>query len=192
MDVRTIDLTAGEPLRQQVPHRFFVLLDTQAPLTVKKLDPRALSVDGEIARDVESGFMYWPLNPQGNKTWGGYELLSTTTQSIRIATSYEAGDYRRFLTEVVSQAPADLTDDDDVAVSSVAVEVAPANALRRSVVIQNVGANNVRVGTSSVTATRGTRLLPNGSRVFTTRAAIYAIREGGSNSSVSVSEEVST
>lgn len=68
----------------------------------------------------------------------------------------------------------------ETAVSSSAVQILAANGDRSSVIIQNVGANNVRVGKTGVTATTGIRLEPGQTLVFDSPVpvnAIYAIRE---------------
>lgn len=77
-------------------------------------------------------------------------------------------------------------------VSSTAVSVLAANPARRSCFIQNVGANNIRVGDSTVTATTGLRVTAGSTLIFEMpdcpSNAIYAIREGGSDSTVLAQE----
>lgn len=194
MDVRAFDLVANVPLRQSIPHRFFLLVRSLSPVTVRKLSAGALSVvQSEIGRDVESSYAYFPLDPSNDaERWGGFELLSSVNQTVRVAVSDHAGDYKLFAQSVIVELPDGLDDVDDIAVSTPAVEVAAANGNRRTIIVQNVGANPIRVGTADVAANRGTRLVAGGSRTFTTRAAIYAIREGGSDSTVSISEETKT
>lgn len=69
----------------------------------------------------------------------------------------------------------------ETAVSSSAVSVLAANASRKKLILQNTGANNVRVGVSGVTATTGFRLTAGAVVIFdmphcpTTQ--IFAIRE---------------
>lgn len=69
----------------------------------------------------------------------------------------------------------------ETAVSSVAVSVLAANTARKKLILQNTGANNVRIGVSGVTATTGLRLSSGASIIFdmphcpTTQ--IFAIRE---------------
>ena len=68
----------------------------------------------------------------------------------------------------------------ETTVAGTAVEVLAAGA-RKGIIIQNVGAANVRIGTTGVTASTGTRLIPGG--VFTVTGpetptnSIQAIRE---------------
>jgi hypothetical protein len=77
----------------------------------------------------------------------------------------------------VEDGPETLANGAETAVSSTAVQVLAVNANRKRAIIQNVGANNVRVGITGVAATTGLRLLPNGDFETTSRQAIFAIRE---------------
>lgn len=69
----------------------------------------------------------------------------------------------------------------ETAVSSVAVSVLAANTARKKLILQNTGANNVRVGIAAVTATTGFRLSAGQAIVFDMphcpTNAIFAIRE---------------
>lgn len=69
----------------------------------------------------------------------------------------------------------------ETAVSSTAVSVVAANPVRKKLIIQNTGANTVRIGVSGVTATTGFRITPGGSFVFDMphcpTSQIFAIRE---------------
>lgn len=99
------------------------------------------------------------------------------------------GDYA---TEVVDLSTGTLVDGTDTTVGAAAVEVVPANSTRRAVVVQNVGAEPCRIGTSGVTATSGLRL-PAGASVtfrapFVTRDAIHAIREGTTDTTLTYLE----
>lgn len=79
------------------------------------------------------------------------------------------------------------------AVSSTAVEVLAANATRKAAIIQNVGDEPVRVGATGVTATTGWVSLAAGAvfvlqQPYCPSVAVFAIREGGTDSTVLVSE----
>lgn len=69
----------------------------------------------------------------------------------------------------------------ETAVSSTAVSVLAANADRKKLIVQNVGANAVRVGTTGVAATTGVRLAAGAALVVDMphcpTNAIFAIRE---------------
>lgn len=79
-----------------------------------------------------------------------------------------------------------------VTVSTVAVEIVPANAKRRYLAICQTSANAVRVGAAGVTATTGIKLAQNGTLVFdganVPTDAIYAIRDAASDGTVSAIE----
>jgi hypothetical protein len=96
----------------------------------------------------------------------------------------------------VSGRGATATDQDDTAISSVAIQLLAANTSRKGVMIQNVGASNMRVtfDGSTPTATHGKRVAPGGmialSMPFCATGAIKAIREAGSDTVASVTELV--
>jgi hypothetical protein len=72
------------------------------------------------------------------------------------------------------------------------VEVLASNANRKCAIIQNVGNSNMRVGVSGVTATSGFQLVPGASAIFEPpflpTGAIFAIREGGANTTALAQE----
>lgn len=81
----------------------------------------------------------------------------------------------------------------DLAVAGASVAVLAANALRKSAVVQNVGAANVRVAVgAAAAAATGLQLAPGQSLVlsqpYCPTAVINAIREGAVSSTVSVLE----
>lgn len=69
----------------------------------------------------------------------------------------------------------------ETAVSSVAVSVLGANTARKKLILQNTGANAVRIGIAAVTATTGMRLAAGAAIVLDMphcpTNAIFAIRE---------------
>lgn len=69
----------------------------------------------------------------------------------------------------------------ETAVSNTAVSVLAANTARKKLILQNTGANAVRIGIAAVTATTGLRLAAGASVVFDMphcpTNAIFAIRE---------------
>lgn len=86
-----------------------------------------------------------------------------------------------------------LTNTADVTVDSTSggVTALAANTNRKVAIIQNTGSANIRVGTTVTTST-GTQLSPGGYLVleppYPVTAAIKAIRESGTNSTVSAAE----
>lgn len=89
-----------------------------------------------------------------------------------------------------------MTNSADVTVDDTAggVTVLAANANRKKCIIQNVGAAACRVGTTTPTTTTGLQLAPGASLTlegpYPVQAAIKAIRETGTNTTVSVAEIV--
>lgn len=92
----------------------------------------------------------------------------------------------------LANTPSTLNTGTETVVAGSAVQVIAANTARISVIVQNVGAANVRVGTSGVTATTGVRLVPNGHLLLEIPScpvgAIFAIREGAISSTVLTQE----
>lgn len=76
-----------------------------------------------------------------------------------------------------------------VTVSTVAVQIVPANTKRRYLAISQTSANAIRVGAADVTATTGVKLVENDRIVFdgdhVPTDAIYAIRDGAADGTVS-------
>lgn len=79
-----------------------------------------------------------------------------------------------------------------VTVSNVAIEVLPANSRRKWAVICQTSANPVRIGAAGVAATTGIRLAQSEKLVLEgdncPTDAIFAIREGGTDGTVSAIE----
>lgn len=77
-------------------------------------------------------------------------------------------------------------------VSSAAVSVLAANANRKTAIIQNVGNQTVRVGVAGVTATTGIQLTAGATLIlgppYIVTSQIFAIREGGADSTVFAAE----
>lgn len=193
MDVRTVVLAAGVRTPIKVPGRFFMLLEAPSPLTVKF--QRALSTFREVARNVEAGFVSFPGDwSDTTDGFDGVEFESAVAQTITIGISDRAADYRRVVGIIDVRGPNDGTVVPDQPVDNTAggVVVAAANGNRRWIHVQNVGGENCRVGPGTVAATAGMRLVPGASHTFQTTAAIRAIREGGANTSVAVTEETRT
>lgn len=79
---------------------------------------------------------------------------------------------------------------DDVTVSNAATLIAAANAdrLEITVVLKDTEANGIRLGSAAVTATKGIYIGPGQSYTVTNRGALYAIRDGGTDVTVSLLE----
>lgn len=85
------------------------------------------------------------------------------------------------------------SDNTDYTVGAASIEVLGANDLRKSATIQNTGAANVRVRVGGgAAADRGFQLSPGASLVLSgpniETGSVYAIREGGTSSTVYVYE----
>ena len=80
-----------------------------------------------------------------------------------------------------SQSPATLANGVETAVSNVAVQILAASTSARVLILQNTGANAVRIGAAAVGATTGFRLAAGVIAIFDapaiTRGALFAIRE---------------
>lgn len=194
MKVDAYALSAGVAHVFQTPARFLMLVSTAAPITVRFR--RNGSRTWEVATDVETGYISEPGNwSNPDDRFDAFELQSATNQTVRVGISDRKGDYRSFTQSVSITQSNGLTTVADVAVDNTAggVQLAAANSNRKKIILQNVGAANVRVGdASNVAAGRGIRLTPGASMTLDTTAAINAIREGATDSTVAVLEEVET
>jgi len=188
MDVQDVVLPANERIPIKVPGRFFMLIATGAPLTVRF--KKSLSTFREVARNVEAGYQSFPGDwADTTDFFDGLEFESTINQTITIGISDRAANYFRTVGIVqVEGANAGTTQADVTA--AVATSVASvANANRRRVHVQNVSAaGNARVGPGTVTATRGNQLRPGASFTYETTAAINCIREA-TDVQIAVTEE---
>ncbi len=80
----------------------------------------------------------------------------------------------------------------ETAVANVAVSILAANANRKTAIVQNTGAANIRVGVAGVTAVTGFRLAPGESLTynmpFVPTQELFAIREGAISSTAFTQE----
>ncbi len=194
MDVGPYLLTANVPSRLAIPFRFFMLVEASAPISVEFLARGSLSKTGEVGRSVEAGYKKFPLDPTDvNARWGGVVLTSTSTQTVRIGFSDDAGDYGNFVQNVLAAISDALTSTPDVTtIAGTALEIKAANAGRRKIHVTAHTDNDsaLRIGDSAITTSRGLRLGAGLTLTLETTAAVYAIRESGSNNqSVSILEE---
>lgn len=135
------------------------------------------------AKSVTTGFAKGVL--VANR-WEQAYITGTPGSQVKYAVGYDEIDseYTRFssttasVLEVLPQTIADQADV-DVGGSAVAVIVAPANPARKRVTIKVRDDATVsgRIGTSTVTATRGVQLGNGQSQDFEGPAAVYMIRE---------------
>ena len=192
MDVKSYALTAGTKHVFGIPHRFFMLIETGAPVTVRFR--RGSHRSWEVAENVERGYLTEPGNwDDPTDRFDGFEILSAVNQTVRIGLSERRGDYRQILPEVALEQPDDVESTADVTVTSLAeVEVVASNANRFTVDLYNLGAAQIRVRESLGAATvRGAPIPAGMSRQFRTTGALYAVSEGA-DCDVAILEEVST
>lgn len=185
MDVRSIVLSAGVAVRQEIPFRFFLLIAAPTALDVTFLKPGSLSKTGEIGRSVEAGYKLRPLNPADPKeSWGGFELLSAVDQTVRVGTSLSEGDYARLVQVFQLDPPTDLKPTQDVTdiggTAPVAIIAANGDAVTRHVTALSSNTSNLRIGNADVDTDKGQPLQPGLTFSTSVNGALYAIREDGS------------
>lgn len=133
------------------------------------------------------------------REWDKAYIRGTAGTSVTWIEGYESiaedfTDFRRTVgafTQVLPQTVADAADV-DVGGSAVAVIVAAANAARRRVTVKvrDDATVKVRIGSISVTATRGVQLGAGESQTFEGPYAVYAIREAAGTAFAAINEEV--
>ena len=193
MDVRSIVLTANKRTEIPTSGRFFMLVETAAPLDVEFL--KARSAWRETGRNVEAGYKSFPdpSRPAEDQGFDGLVFTSSVNQTVRYATSVRAGDYSRIGIDVTITQPDTTSTVADITVSSTALEVLAANANRKHSTVRNIGDNNIRIGDEdNVAAARGYQLRPGEYYTHDGTDALFAIREGASDSTVCVIEHTTS
>lgn len=94
MKTYSINLTAGVDKLLNIPGKFMYLLETVDPISLQFRNVHGQR-NGEFAEDVEAGYNVRPVGG-----FGAVELLSATTQTIRIAVTAGEGDYNRTISTV--------------------------------------------------------------------------------------------
>lgn len=171
---------------------FFVIIPPRAQyfrIVVDNLGPGAATLRLETLYRAIAAEQF--RAPVGTSTLILDSLLVPITKSVlsgRTATDTYT-DVFVTATGSVSAAPREtgtLANGAETAVAAAAVSILAANANRRSALIQNTGAANIRVGITGVTATTGIRLVPGGilelAMPYIVTNAIFAIREGAISS----------
>ena len=101
-----------------------------------------------------------------------------------------AGLMVQFVPSASAQQGSKFTPFNDVSVGVGVTQIRAANSARVTLTCtNNDAANAIRIGDTSVNATRGQRLVPGGSFSVTSTAAIFGFSEGGTVT-VSCSEEI--
>lgn len=130
----------------------------------------------------------------GGKFDSQYErvtLLSTTTQTVTVIFGFgEFVDARASVNATINTtvSPSDTLDNSsDVTVGSAAVLLKAADANMKELLIHvpSDAANSIRVGNASVASTTGLEVEPGMSLQLSVEAAVYAIRDGASDVTVS-------
>lgn len=118
-------------------------------------------------------------------------IENQTTSSVTATVIMGFGELREPQVSVLLQQPTDLKTSVDANITDASTQILGVNSLRFSVIVQNVGLKNIRLGDANVAAAQGILLVPNGSVTLTTTGAIYAVAEtAGDTSKVSITEQV--
>ena len=191
MQVDSIALVANQAQTFMSPYKFFMLIETGGPLRVKFFKNQ--SPTREIANDVEVGYISKPGDwRDAEDRFDGFQLLSTSNQTVRVGLSDREGDYRFALSFVRFEQPNSIDTVDDVTVDNTATVLVPADTSRRKAIITNISANAMRLGDANVGATSGARIGAGQSVTLDTTAAVYGIREGGSDAECAITVEART
>lgn len=165
---------------------FFKLIASAAPVDI------VFHRQGSTKRatQVEAGYQYGPL-PEDLR-FHKVTLTSASTQTVALLVGEEYEDYERIVGVVQVQQATSLTTTSDKLVSTGAAQlILAANTSRQRAVIKSADANDddIRIGDSSVSTSRGVRL--SAGQVFTSNgtSAIYATAHGG-NQIVELLEEM--
>lgn len=175
----TLSLTANQEFNLDVEGNMYAVIDNTGAFTIT-LD--------------ESNRLVQQTSGMAGEFQDSYErvtLLSTTTQTVIVIFGFgKFADARASVNATVNTtvAPSDTLDNTtDITVGSTAtlLKAADADAKELLLHVPSDAANSIRVGNASVTATSGLEVEPGSTLALAVEAAIYGIRDGGTNVSVS-------
>lgn len=174
--------------RYNSPGRYFRLLKTQVPVTVRFYG----DTGGVVAEatQVEGGYYAMPAGG-----FGGFEIVSPGAQLVKVAVSDGTGGYDRTVGDVAItnlQGPMVQT---QKTVTNAAGQLLAQNNARRYLMIQNKDASGsvfLTFGAGPATVAGGLKLAPNGAIVFDATYcptnAVQAIGDTANNQNVIVLE----
>ena len=117
-------------------------------------------------------------------------LTSATTQNVRVIAGY--GDFDNTVESVLAfLIPASILDPiSDVTIGATATLIAAQDSTRREIALTllDTATAGIRIGDSGVTATKGLLLVPGTTVFIGTSAAIYGIRTGSSDETLTALE----
>lgn len=175
----TIALTAGVESHHEIDGDMYAIIDSTDEFT--------LTLD-------ESNRLQKQEKGMGGKFAVPYNrvvLVSSTTQTITIVLGFgEFSDARSTLSATVnaSLSPTNTLDNPaDIVVGVAATLLRAADVNTKEVVIHvpSTASNSIRVGGASVAANTGIEVEPGSTLVLACEAALYGIRDGGSDVTVS-------
>lgn len=171
----TYSLTAGNEFPIAVAGNSFRVLDNSDDFTIK-FD------DSNVFKKQIAG--------RGAQFESDYErvtLLSATSQEVTVVLGF--GYYDDSRTEVNLEAPNSIESVADVTVGVAATLILAGDTRREHALIHvpSTASNSIRVGDNAVTATRGVEVEPGQTATLQASDAIYGIRDGAVDVTVSVS-----
>ncbi len=175
----TLSLTANQEFNLDVEGNMYAVISNTGAFTITLDESNRLT-------NQTSG-----MGGAFHDTYERVTLLSTTTQTVIVIFGFgKFSDARATVNATVNTtiAPSDTFDNtSDITVGSTATLLKAADTATKEVLIHvpSDAANSIRVGGSSVTATSGLEVEPGSSFTINCEAAIYGIRDGSSDVSVS-------
>ena len=192
MDVNSYVLSAGVEAVFQRPGRFFMLTETNGPVTVQFIKNRSRS--GEIARDVEQGYISLPGDWRDlNDRFDGFVLTSATNQTIKCGTSERASEFNKLVLGSGSKVQTQGNDTATygaVSIGVAATQIVAAVAGRSSVLITPVDGDIYFGYDNLVTTANGFPVKLGESLEVKGTMALFGIRAGGANVDVRFLSEV--
>ena len=175
----TISLTANQEYPLEVDGDMYAVIANTGDFTIRfdesnRLTNQSSGMGGSFPREYER-----------------VTLVSTTTQTVTIILGFgEFSDARASLNATVNATiePSDTVDNTtDISVGATATLLKAADTNTKEVIIHvpSDAANSIRVGGASVSATSGVEVEPGSTLTISCEAALYGIRDGATNVSVS-------
>lgn len=175
----TLSLTANQEFNLDVEGNMYAVISSTGSFTIT-LD--------------ESNRLVQQTSGMGGEFQDAYErvtLLSTTTQTVTVIFGFgKFLDARASVNATLNTtvAPSDTLDNDnDITVGSTATLLKAADSDAKEILIHvpSTSSNSIRVGNASVSSTSGIEIEPGSTLALSIEAAIYGIRDGSNDVTVS-------
>lgn len=193
--VKEITATVAAGTRRKIPGRgsFLFAKTTTAPIKVSMIEVETGTRDGDDVTVTMSNSD--KIRSAPGKEFDEIVVFNDSAAPVTFTLIYGTGDYDRPVPDTVNVAVSVPASNSVTTIArnevTAAEEVAAFNASRTKVIVQADPANdqNIVVGDSNITTTRGIVLQPGETIAFETQGAIYAMEVVAGTNYVNILEE---